>query len=225
MAVAVNILQVRMKKYIAEGLATFSLVFFGTGSATVSELYAGSITHTGISIAFGLVVATMIYTFGDISGAHMNPAVTVAFSIQKQFPLAKVFPYITSQVLGALAASAVLHQLFPASALLGATLPSGSAFQSVIVEFVLSFFLMLTILNVTHGSKEKGLFAGLAIGGVVMLEALVGGPVSGASMNPARSIAPALISGNLRDLWIYLSAPLAGMSLSTVIFNYLKAKP
>jgi aquaporin Z len=152
----------------------------------------------------------------------MNPAVTIAFAFHKVFPTSQVLPYIISQLSGALAASAFLKILFPASLSLGATIPAGTWMQAFLLEFLLSLFLMLTIHKVAEGSKEKGLFAGLAIGAVVMLEALVAGPISGASMNPARSIAPALVSGQINALWIYIAAPVGGMLAATFLHQKLK---
>ena len=207
-----------MKKYISEFIASFSLIFFGTGAAIVDEVTHGSITHTGVALAFGLVVMILIYAFGSISGTHINPAVTIAFAINKSFAWNKVLPYIVSQAAGALAGSLLLKQLFPGSLLLGATLPSGPAMQSFILELILTFFLMLVILRVATGSKEQGMLAGLAIGSVVLLEALFAGPISGASMNPIRSLAPALINQNLSSIWIYVTAPFIG-SIAAVGVN------
>jgi aquaporin NIP len=209
-----------MKKYLAELLGTFALVFCGTGAIVINEVTKGTITHVGIAMCFGLIVMSMIYTFGDKSGAHLNPAVTIAFAIHKVFPLKEIIPYIVSQLAGAFLASLLLHVLFPISVSLGATIPSGSDWQSFILEIVLTFILMLTILNVSQGAKEKGLFAGIAIGSVILLEAMFAGPISGASMNPARSLSPAIVSGNLDSLWIYLSAPVIG-SVTAVFIHRL----
>jgi len=153
-----------MNKYIAELIGTFALVFCGTGAIVINQHSGGAITHAGIAITFGLIVMAMIYTLGNISGAHMNPAVTIAFTIAKRFPLKQVLPYIVSQLAGAFIASVTLHYLFPSNDTLGATLPAGSEMQSFFLEFILTFFLMLVIINVATGSKEQGMFAGLAIG-------------------------------------------------------------
>ena len=220
--VVYNMKYLLIRKLLSECIASFALVFFGTGAIIINDLSQGSITHLGVAISFGLVVMTMIYTFGDRSGAHMNPAVTIAFAFHKVFPASQIFPYIISQLSGALVASTFLKILFPVSLSLGATLPAGTWMQSFLLEFLLSFFLMLTIHKVAEGSKEKGLFAGLAIGAVVMLEALVAGPISGASMNPVRSIAPALISGQTNALWIYIAAPVGGMLTATFLHQKLK---
>ncbi len=199
-----------MKKCVAEILGTFGLVFAGTGAIIIDQASHGAITHVGVALTFGLVVLAMIYTFGDLSGAHLNPAVTLGFWAARRLPAAQVLPYIISQFIGAILASALLRLLFPENILLGATLPAGSEMQSFILEAVLTFFLMLTILNVSTGAQEKGITAGIAIGAVIALEAMFAGPICGASMNPARSFAPALISGHLEHLWIYLTAPPLG---------------
>lgn len=198
-----------MKKYAAEVLGTFILVFAGTGSVIVNDAAGGKVTHVGISLVFGLVVMAIIYAIGDVSGAHINPAVTLGFWISRRLPGKEVGPYIASQLVGAFAASAVLTVMFTHPTL-GATLPTGSAGQSFVMEFFLTAILMFTVLGVATGTKEKGVLAGIAIGGVITLEALFGGPISGASMNPARSIAPAVVSGSLEHLWIYIAAPVLG---------------
>ena len=210
-----------MNKYIAELLGTFALVFCGTGAIIINEQSNGVVTHVGVAITFGLIVMAMIYALGDISGAHMNPAVTLAFTIAKRFRLTQVLPYILSQFTGAILASLVLRFLFPSNDTLGATVPSGSEMQSFILEFILSFFLMLVIINVARGSKEQGMFAGLAIGSTVLLEAMFAGPICGASMNPARSLSPALISGHTEHLWVYLVAPILGTAMAVPVFTLL----
>ena len=199
-----------MKKHLAELLGTFTLVFAGTGAIVINQVSQGVIGHAGIALTFGLVVLAMIYTFGDVSGAHLNPAVTIAFASAGRFAWREVPGYLGAQVAGALAASALLQFLFPQTTTLGATLPAGSPMQSFVLEIVLTAILMLTILSVSTGAKEKGITAGIAIGGVIALEAMFAGPICGASMNPARSLAPALVSGNLTHLWIYLAAPVLG---------------
>lgn len=211
-----------MRKYTAELLGTFALVFCGTGAIVIDQQTNGSVTHVGVAITFGLIVMAMIYALGNISGAHMNPAVTIAFTIAKRFQLKQMLPYIVSQLIGALIASVTLHYLFPQNETLGATLPSGTEMQSFILEFILTFFLMLVIINVATGSKEQGMFAGLAIGFTVLLEAMFAGPVCGASMNPARSMAPAIISGHVENLWIYIVAPVLGASLSIPVCKFLQ---
>jgi aquaporin Z len=205
-----------MKRYVAEALGTFALVFAGTGAIVINEASGGVITHAGIALTFGLVVLAMIYTVGDISGAHLNPAVTIGFWTARRLPGRELAPYIISQATGALVASGLLGLLFPQSKLLGATLPAGSELQSLILEFVLTFVLMLTILNVSTGAKEKGITAGIAVGAVIGLEAMFAGPICGASMNPARSLAPALVSMHLEHLWLYLIAPPLGAAAAVL---------
>lgn len=171
-------------------------------------------THVGIAITFGLVVMVMIHAVGGISGAHINPAVTTAFWLSGRLPLKAVGPYAVAQCAGALVASGILRLLFPAHATLGATVPTGPVMQSFVLEVILTAMLMFVILTVATGPKESGLMAGIAIGGVVGLEAMFAGPICGASMNPARSLAPALISGRLDPLWVYILAPTLGALLA-----------
>jgi aquaporin NIP len=210
-----------MKKYVAELIGTFAIVFCGTGAIIIDQQSNGAVTHVGIAMTFGLIVMAMIYALGDVSGAHFNPAVSVAFVIAKKFELKQLLPYITSQLMGAIIASLVLKVLFPTNELLGTTLPAGSELQSFVLEFILTFLLMLVILSVSSGSKEQGMFAGLAIGSVILLEAMFAGPICGASMNPARSLAPALISNHLEHLWLYLLAPTTGAASSVFIWKYI----
>lgn len=203
-----------MKKYFAELFGTYAIIFAGTGAIIINDISGGTITHIGIALTFGLIVMCMIYTYGEISGAHFNPAVTIAFGFAKRLPKKEVIPYILSQFLGAILASVTLKLLFINQNNYGGTLPKGSSLQSFILEIILSFFLMTVILNVSTGSKEKGITAGIAIGSIVALEAMFAGPICGASMNPARSFAPALISLNFTDLWIYFTAPVIGSILA-----------
>lgn len=206
-----------MKKYIAEFISTFALIFCGTGAIIINQETNGTIGHAGIAFTFGLIVIAMIYSFGHISGAHMNPAVTLGLWLTKRFTGKEILPYITMQLLGAIIASLVLKSLFPTNANLGATLPAGTEQQSFILEFILTFILMLVILYSTEESNHVNHFAGLAIGGTVLLEALFAGPICGASMNPARSISPALVSGNFTSLWLYIVAPTAGALAASLV--------
>jgi len=203
-----------MRKLLAESLGTFALVLAGTGAIVVDSQSGGAVTHVGVALTFGLIVMAMIQTFGDVSGAHLNPAVTLGFVVASRFPIRSAAPYIAAQCVGALAASAFLSVLFPSDATLGATFPSGSPWTAFGLEVAMTWLLMLVILSVSAGSKEKGWMAAVAIGAVVALEALFGGPISGASMNPARSLAPAIVSGRLEHLWIYLAAPIVGALLA-----------
>lgn len=210
------------KRFISEIIGTFALVFCGTGAMVINDFTGGTVTHVGIAITFGLIVMGMIYAFGDISGAHMNPAVTIGFAYAKKFPWKEVPAYVLAQLIGAFLASGILLYLFPESQTLGATVPGLSALKVFIFEIILSFFLMVVIINVSTGSKEIGVVAGIAIGSVVLLEAMFAGPITGASMNPARSIAPAVVSGNIADLWIYILAPIVGCVLAVVTCKLVK---
>jgi aquaporin NIP len=205
----------------AELIGTFALVFCGTGAIIIDQQSGGTVTHVGVAITFGLIIMSMIYSLGNISGAHLNPAVSIAFTIAKRFPLKQLPGYIISQLAGALLASFTLKFLFPVNELLGATLPAGTEMQSFVLELILTFFLMLVIINVAIGSKEQGMFAGLAIGSVVGLEAMFAGPICGASMNPARSMAPAIASGHFEHLWIYIIAPVTGAALAIPVWKYI----
>jgi len=208
------------KKLTAECVGTFFVVFAGTAAIVVNG--EGAVSHVGVALTFGLVVFAMIAALGDVSGAHMNPAVTFGFYLAGRLPASSALPYVICQCLGAVLASIVVKLLFPADQSLGATVPSGSAVQSWVMEMLLTAMLMFVILCVSTGAREKGITAGLAIGAVVALEALFAGPVSGASMNPARSLAPALVSGQLDMVWIYLTAPLAGAAVAVPLCWYIR---
>lgn len=210
-----------MRKYVAELLGTFVMVFCGTGAMVIDQQTGGGVTHAGVAITWGLIVMCMIYAFGDASGAHMNPAVSIAFTVARRFKTSLLPGYIISQFAGAVLASLTLKLLFPVNATLGATLPVGSEMQSFVLELLLTFFLMLVIMQVAHGSKEQGMYAGIAIGAIVGLEAMFAGPICGASMNPARSMAPAFVSGHTEHLWIYIAAPVAGAALAIPVWKYL----
>jgi aquaporin NIP len=214
-----------LRKCAAEFFGTFALVFAGTGAIVINAVSAGAVSHVGIGLTFGLVVMAMIYAVGEVSGAHLNPAVTLGFFLARRFPASAVPPYIISQSAGALLASVTLRLLFGSAAHLGATLPAGTAFQSFVLEFILTGMLMFVILCVATGSKEQGLMAGIAIGATVGLEALFAGPICGASMNPARSLAPALISGHLTSLWLYLTAPFLGAATAVPCWLVSRAQP
>jgi aquaporin Z len=199
-----------MRRFTSEFIGTFALVFAGTGAIIINDVSHGAITHAGIALTFGLIVLAMIYTLGDVSGAHLNPAVTLGFFAAGRMAGREVLPYISAQLLGATAASVTLRALFSEHPTLGATSPAGSTMQSFVLEIILTGLLMFVILSVSTGAKEKGITAGIAIGSVIALEAMFAGPISGASMNPARSWAPALVTMEFRHLWIYLIAPVLG---------------
>lgn len=204
-----------MNRYLAEAFGTFCLVFAGCGAIMVTDL-TGQPGHVGVSVVFGLVVMAMIYAVGNISGAHLNPAVTLGFVFARRMRLLRAGGYALSQFAGAFLAAGMLRLLLGDVADLGATRP-GADFgvgQALLMEIVLTFILMFVVLNVSTGHMEKGIMAGVAVGGVIALEALFGGPVSGASMNPARSLAPAVVGGTFADQWIYLLGPIVGATLA-----------
>ena len=210
------------KQAAAEFVGTFCLVFAGTGAIVIDGVSHGAIGHAGVALTFGLVVMAMIYTVGDVSGAHLNPAVTLGFAAARRLEAGKILPYLAGQLLGALAASGLLRALFPDDAMLGATIPAGAPMQSLILETVLTAILMLVILSVSTGAKEKGITAGIAVGAVIALEAMFAGPICGASMNPARSLAPALVSGHLASVWIYIAGPVCGALLAVPLCCLLR---
>lgn len=214
-----------MNKYFSEYIGTFALVFAGTGAIVINDISGGVITHLGVALVFGLIVMTMIYALGEISGAHFNPAVSFSFWVVKRLPLNELIGFVVSQVLGALTASMVLRVIFPLHKTLGVTQPNLiSPVSCFVLEVILTFFLMLVIIHVSEGAKEKGLMAGVAIGGMVALEAIFAGPVTGASMNPARSLAPAVVSGHLETLWIYLIAPFIGGTLAVLSCRFIRSE-
>src|SRR6188508_2542234 len=205
----------------AEAIGTFALVFAGAGAVMV-DAKTGALGHVGVAISFGLVIMVMIYALGHISGAHFNPAVSLAFAVSRHFPWTRLAGYWVAQVAGALLAAAILRGSLGNIAHVGATLPSGSQGQSFLWEVVLSFFLMLVIMAVATDTRAVGEAAAIAIGGTVGLDATFGGPISGASMNPARSLGPALVSGDLHTLWIYLTAPFLGAVLGIVAYQLVR---
>jgi aquaporin Z len=219
------------RNYVVEFVATFIMVFAGCG-AIVVETLTGAMGHVGVAITWGFVVVALIYTFGHVSGAHMNPAVTISFTFMKEFDKKDLIPYVVAQILGAILACVVLFLIFLEESksmaglgYLGATLPRGSHTQAFVMEFILTFILMLVICgSAVHGKAIKS-FAGLAIGLTVGLEAMFAGPITMASMNPARSIGPALVSGNLGDLWLYVVATVLGAMFAGLFFvKYIKCK-
>lgn len=216
-----------MKSYFSEVLGTFAMVFCGCGAMTINEITGGSISHVGVAITWGLIVMAMIYAFGETSGAHFNPAVTVGFALAGKFKWKRVPRYIAAQAIGAFAAAYVLWFLFPESETLGSTLPAEGfpAIKAFVLELLLTFFLMVVIINVSTGSKEIGTMAAIAVGGVILLEAMFAGPMTKASMNPIRSLAPAIVSGNLQHLWLYLTAPFIGAYLAILSCKLVKEDP
>jgi aquaporin NIP len=209
---------------LAEFIAAFVLVFAGCGAIVIDTTSHGQITHVGVAICFGLVIAVMVYATGHISGAHINPAVTLAFALTRHFPLPQVPVYWLAQCLGAAAGAGVLRALFGNVAHLGATLPRGSEGQSFVMEIVLTAILMFVIMAVATDDRAEGQAAAIAIGGAVLLDAMFGGPISGASMNPARSLGPALVSGDLHSLWVYLLGPVAGALIGAFSYEVVRGE-
>ncbi len=210
------------REAVAEGIGTFSLVFAGTGAVMVNAMVDGNVTHLGISFIFGAVVAAMIYCLGHISGAHLNPAVTLAFWTSGFFPRRLVIPYILAQIIGAISASVLLLVSLGEVANMGATLPlNDNWLQSFVLELVLTFILMFVIFGSGLDRRAPVGFAGLAIGLTVAMEAAFMGPITGASMNPARSFAPALVGGIWQYHWLYWVAPIMGAQLAGIIYRYL----
>jgi MIP family channel proteins len=211
-----------MRALAAELIGTFALVFAGAGAIMVDDK-THQLGHVGVAIVFGLVIMVMIYAVGHISGAHFNPAVSFAFALTRHFSWTRVLGYWAAQVSGALIAAAILRGSLGNRAHVGATLPAGSQGQAFLWEAVLTFFLMLVIMGVATDTRAVGEAAAIAIGGTVGLDAMFGGPVTGASMNPARSLGPALVSGDLHALWLYIAAPLLGAAVGGLAYQYLRA--
>jgi aquaporin NIP len=211
------------RAFVAEALGTFALVFVGTGAIVVDALTDGALTRLGVSLAFGLIVLVLVESLGNVSGAHFNPAVSVAFVAAKRLAWRALPSYAAAQLIGAFAASVAIRGLFGNTAGLGATLPHGSMAQSFLLELLLSAILVFVILLVSDRSRARNRLAGVAIASVVAAAAWVGGPISGASMNPARSLAPACVSGDLTGAWIYVSAPLLGALVGLTACRFTRA--
>ncbi len=210
------------RKLLAEGVGTFALVFAGCGAIMSDAVSGGAVSHAGIALTFGLAVMAMILATGHISGAHFNPAVTVAFALIGRFPWRQVPAYAAAQCLAAILAALALSALIGPQANLGATLPAVGPWQALALEAIMSLILMFVIVAVATDSRAEGSMAGLAIGGAVALDALFGGPLTGASMNPARSLGPALVSGDLSSMWIYVVGPLVGAAVGAALYHTLR---
>jgi aquaporin NIP len=214
-----------IRRALAEALAAFALVFAGCGAIVANTVHAGALGGIGVSATFGLVIMAMVYATGHLSGAHINPAVTVAFTVTRHFPLRDALAYIAAQLAGATAGAFVLLAAWSDKpAQLGATLPSVGAGTALLYEIVLTALLMFVIVAVATDTRAVGAAAALAIGGTVGLDALFGGPVTGASMNPARSFGPALASGAWTDFWIYLVGPLVGACLGALAYQLVRGE-
>lgn len=209
-------------KAVAEFIGTFAIVFAGCGSIMIAERFVGSIAPGFIPIIFGLTVTAMIYAVGHISGAHFNPAVTLAFAVARHFPWAQVLIYWFAQFTAAIAAIAALHFLLPAGATYGATVIHISPLAALLWEAILTFFLMFVIIAVATDTRAVGVMAGFAIGATVTLNAMVGGAVTGSSMNPARSLAPALFEGSFANLWIYFLGPAVGACTAAIVYEWIR---
>ena len=208
----------------AELIGTFALVFAGAGAIMVDDK-THALGHVGVAIAFGLVIMVMIYAVGHVSGAHFNPAVSFAFALTRHFSWTRMLGYWAAQLSGALLAAAILRGSLGNRAHVGATLPAGSQAQAFLWEVVLTFFLMFVIMSVATDTRAVGEAAAIAIGGTVGLDAMFGGPVTGASMNPARSLGPALVSGDVHALWVYLAAPLVGAAIGGIAYQFVRHEP
>jgi aquaporin NIP len=212
-----------LRRAAAEGIGTFALVFAGCGAIVAEAEHHGALGGVGIALVFGLVIMAMVYATGHLSGAHLNPAVTVAFSLTRHFGAREAVAYIAAQVGGALLAASLLAAVWPSDpASLGTTLPSVGTGSALVYEAVLTAFLMFVIMAVATDTRAIGAGAAIAIGGTVGLDALFGGPITGASMNPARSLGPAIVSGELGDLWIYLLAPLCGAAAGAFAYQLIR---
>jgi aquaporin NIP len=213
------------RRAAAEGIGTFALVFAGCGAIIAEAEHPGTLGTVGIALVFGLIVMAMVYATGHLSGAHLNPAVTLAFVNTRHFPRAEAVAYVAAQLTGALLAAGLLAAVWPSQpASLGATMPSVGAGSAFAYEAILSAFLMFVIMAVATDTRAVGAGAAIAIGGTVGLDALFGGPVTGASMNPARSIGPALVSGELHDLWIYIAAPVIGAAVGALAYQLVRGE-
>lgn len=213
------------RRAAAEGIGVFALVFAGCGAIVAEAEHPGTLGAIGIAFVFGLIVMAMVYATGHLSGAHLNPAVTLAFALTRHFPRGEAAAYLAAQLAGALIAAALLAAVWPSQpAALGTTLPTVGIGSAFVYEVVLTAFLMFVIMAVATDTRAVGAGAAIAIGGTVGLDALFGGPITGASMNPARSLGPALVSGELHDLWIYLTAPLLGAAIGALAYQLVRGE-
>lgn len=214
-----------LRRAAAEGFGAFALVFAGCGAIVTEAEHPGALGAVGIALVFGLIVMAMIYATGHLSGAHLNPAVTLAFVVTRHFPRSEALAYLAAQIAGALGAAGLLAVIWPSHpAHLGATLPTVGAGSAFAYETVLTAFLMFVIMAVATDTRAVGAGAAIAIGGTIGLDALFGGPITGASMNPARSLGPALVTGELHDLWLYIAAPLLGATIGALAYQLVRGE-
>nr|P08995.2 RecName: Full=Nodulin-26; Short=N-26 [Glycine max]CAA28471.1 nodulin [Glycine max] len=212
-----------LQKLVAEAVGTYFLIFAGCASLVVNENYYNMITFPGIAIVWGLVLTVLVYTVGHISGGHFNPAVTIAFASTRRFPLIQVPAYVVAQLLGSILASGTLRLLFMGNHdQFSGTVPNGTNLQAFVFEFIMTFFLMFVICGVATDNRAVGEFAGIAIGSTLLLNVIIGGPVTGASMNPARSLGPAFVHGEYEGIWIYLLAPVVGAIAGAWVYNIVR---
>jgi len=217
-------MQEALRRLSAEFLGTFAIVFLGCGGLMIAERIPGSMPPGVVAATFGLTVMLLIYALGHVSGAHFNPAVTVAFSLARHFPKHRILPYIAAQIAGAFAAVLLLQAILPVGQGFGATVPNGiTAVQACVWEFILTFLLMLVVMGTSKDSRSVGAMAGTAIGATVAVDAFIGGPVSGASLNPARSLAPAVLQGRLDVMWIYLVGPCLGAITAALLYEWMRS--
>jgi aquaporin NIP len=214
------------RRAAAEALATFALVFAGCGAVVANAQYDGALSTVGVALVFGLIIMVMVYATGHLSGAHINPAVTIAFALTRHFPARDAAAYIPAQLAGALVGALVLLAVWPDQpGNLGATVPSVAVGSAFLYELVLTALLMFVIMAVATDTRAVGAAAAIAIGGTVGLDALFGGPVTGASMNPARSFGPAVAAGEWTEFWIYLAAPVLGAAVGALAYQVVRGTP
>ncbi len=206
----------------AEAIGTFALVFAGTGAIVSDSVSGGALGHVGVALTFGLVIMVMVYATGHISGAHFNPAVTLAFALARHFPARHVAPYLLAQTSGAILGSLAVRYLIGSAGGLGVTHPTNGAIPGMVFEAILTYLLMFVIMAVATDVRAVGQAAAIAIGGTIALEALFAGPITGASMNPARSLAPAIVAGDYTDLWLYIVGPIVGAALGALTYQALR---
>jgi MIP family channel proteins len=214
-----------LRRAVAEGIAAFALVFAGCGAIVTNATHQGTLGSVGVSLVFGLVIMVMIYATGHLSGAHINPAVTVAFTLTRHFPGRDAIAYIGAQLVGATAGAFLLLAAWSSKpAALGATVPSVATGTALLYEIVMTAFLMFVIIAVATDTRAVGAAAAIAIGGTVGLDALFGGALTGASMNPARSFGPALASGTWTDFWVYVAGPVLGAAVGAFAYQFIRAE-